>query len=689
MVKKKLESEVDEVYGMNMGSGWPPLSLVFSPLFLIRSAWDFFINWITSRRYLHVALGLPALIVAAAVFAGGLQLWRTHQNKAITTYRKAVYDASQEDDTKTWELALNTLIQLDPQDTANRMNLALFRAKQGKNLQATAMMRSLASEAYEPARLWLAGKFLLSPNGQLQAEAIQNLRDVVSDNPSHPAANAMLGEIYLAQNKLHLAERCLRKVSEKNPGARLMLATATARLGRKHVAELELKKAITELKNNIETDPTQIRTRIQLAEALKMQGKLLQSQTVLVEGLKTTPDDEQLRKAFGKSIALNATFEQRRGSADKERMQTLLLKALEYAPQILTIVDQLEQTGLKPGVARPEVVQAVADRLDEFEEKVGESPQIDVKRAWTLRMQGKDELAIASMEKAVAKLPGLRLRYAGMLKAMGRSEDAAQQTQQYLKTVRELLSNNPDDARIRILLANGLLFDQQVAAAQSVLEEGPKDDPNLKEALLRIVLRQAATSTDRSQKLNYLLKVVELNRENRLLVDMLAGLSNTPDEVGNAAVEQLYDLLADGVFPTHINSILGGVFVARDDYEKALPYFERAQRLAPNDPVICNNLAHVLANVAKPDLDRGIELLNRAVELFPENPEVFETRGEILIKQSKFDEALVSLLLALEKSPREDDNLDVHGLLAEAYKGVGNSEMEERHRKKAAAAKGT
>ena len=113
-------------------------------------------------------------------------------------------------------------------------------------------------------------------------------------------------------------------------------------------------------------------------------------------------------------------------------------------------------------------------------------------------------------------------------------------------------------------------------------------------------------------------------------------------------------------------------------------HIEKAFELDPRFGVVANNLAWVLANDAEnPDLERAYELSKDVVERFPNDPLMRDTYATVLMKQEKYQEALVEFekVLATIRGKK-----NVHTKLAFVYGELGMEDMKEVHLRKATTA---
>jgi uncharacterized protein HemY len=90
----------------------------------------------------------------------------------------------------------------------------------------------------------------------------------------------------------------------------------------------------------------------------------------------------------------------------------------------------------------------------------------------------------------------------------------------------------------------------------------------------------------------------------------------------------------------------------------------------------------MLAMSNPPELERALTAVNGALERMPNRPEFRDTRGMILVKMERWQEAIADLEMALG-SGHYSDLANIHTALADAYEKLGNPELEKLHRKKA------
>lgn len=99
---------------------------------------------------------------------------------------------------------------------------------------------------------------------------------------------------------------------------------------------------------------------------------------------------------------------------------------------------------------------------------------------------------------------------------------------------------------------------------------------------------------------------------------------------------------------------LGNIAFGEKDLKKAHSYFERAQKIAPKDPTVVNNLATVCLAEGQ-DL-KGIDIMvEDALEgAGPTTPYLWDTLANIAIQERRFEDAKKALKKAAETAPPDE-----------------------------------
>jgi Flp pilus assembly protein TadD len=162
------------------------------------------------------------------------------------------------------------------------------------------------------------------------------------------------------------------------------------------------------------------------------------------------------------------------------------------------------------------------------------------------------------------------------------------------------------------------------------------------------------------------------------LLQSLLDLSNQTGKEGDEARAAWQKMITERA-PQWIEHLLLGL----DDWnhgkkQTARVHLEQAHRLSPESAWVANNLAWMLLKSDPPDLERALALADAAVKQAPDDSRFRDTRGQILLKQEKWQDALAELELALRG---REDNPGVHEALAVAYEKLGMPDIAARHRR--------
>ena len=88
----------------------------------------------------------------------------------------------------------------------------------------------------------------------------------------------------------------------------------------------------------------------------------------------------------------------------------------------------------------------------------------------------------------------------------------------------------------------------------------------------------------------------------------------------------------------------------------------------------------LLPDLVPVQLEQALATINSAADLAPNHGEILITRGKILAKLQRWDDAVVDLEAGLRVLPKRGD---IHEALAAAYEELGNQGTAEQHRRRA------
>jgi tetratricopeptide (TPR) repeat protein len=313
-----------------------------------------------------------------------------------------------------------------------------------------------------------------------------------------------------------------------------------------------------------------------------------------------------------------------------------------------------------------------------------ESPEVDIFRACWLSEAGDDAQA-AEILKPIVRLRVStaidRMRLDLKLNHLDEARKDALVVEEFMdraKRANETISSSNfqwwcvaedvlgHEVRLRSVVADWIKFDPKNERAMEILGKLLVKDLDTSlatadsspEAIVKTIqdaYATAGTSADLKQR------TLQLYHERR----------------ANPALGQVFDLLLSASeMPPSLAETLGTSAATDRDWETARRALERAVEANPNNAVAWNNLAFVLLQQGK-DLDRALEASNRALQFSPDNYHLRETRGQILVKLKRWDEAIGDLEFALNGLPNATA---IHQSLALSYDAVGNPSLGAMHR---------
>jgi tetratricopeptide (TPR) repeat protein len=296
--------------------------------------------------------------------------------------------------------------------------------------------------------------------------------------------------------------------------------------------------------------------------------------------------------------------------------------------------------------------------------------------------------ALRHLEEAAPGRPEL---YLPLAKIYLRNQDDAR-LQRALRQAREYFRSrvavDPKDRTARVAWAEACRLDGDLVEAERILQEGLAlgDDAALRNALaettLAIVEQQGiGEAHNLSQLIDLLTKALQTAPDHPEVVNRLAMFLRYSGASGELMRGRLRDLLASGQAPATMHLLVGSSAVAEGHWAIARRHLEQAYRLNSRLPALLNQLAWALACGEPPELERALRLAETAVELSPDEPELLATRGKVLARLERWQEALTDLEAVLTSGSEQGE---LHATLAEVYTALGDAEMAKRHQALAA-----
>ena len=183
------------------------------------------------------------------------------------------------------------------------------------------------------------------------------------------------------------------------------------------------------------------------------------------------------------------------------------------------------------------------------------------------------------------------------------------------------------------------------------------------------------TEEQQAKLLGFFSQAYSYNEKNSTVLQTLAKLGNSSYPPIAAGARQIYDPSVSQDLPPGVLNQLALEALAKERYEEAQQYYERANTLSPNSPSILNNLAYAYLKEHSEDnplseeertsnASRGHRLIEQAIRLLPNNLRNSEemsryrhTMGTALMQLGNYPGAAAQFERALLTRPNEENLL--------------------------------
>jgi tetratricopeptide (TPR) repeat protein len=307
---------------------------------------------------------------------------------------------------------------------------------------------------------------------------------------------------------------------------------------------------------------------------------------------------------------------------------------------------------------------------------------------------GQVELALGNLDEALRQMkraadvdPAGSLIAARVGARFGRSGYSRAHADQACRWLAIQVHNRPHDVEARGQWAEALAMTGRFSQAASVLIEGlaHDDDPRLRAQLVRLAVasfdviarRQVRTPADFQQQLALINRTLPLAPAHEPLLVRLIRLSADPFDLDRQAAAMLQQQIASAGLPTSVLRRMGQEAVRQQDFALAGECLQAVVARQPDSAVDLNNLAWVLAQHEQEHLPRALQLVEGAIAAVPERAEFRETRGQILARMQRYEEAIAELKRGLD-SPGAFTQ--TNAVLADAYDAIGQTQLADYHR---------
>jgi putative PEP-CTERM system TPR-repeat lipoprotein len=543
------------------------------------------------------------------------------------------------------------------------------------------------------------------------AEAIQALKSVEDQVKDDPQFLALLGSAYHQNKQIDLGNEYLAKAAALDPKA----AAIKAQMGMGQIASGNLDQAVADLKAAVDLDQNLLQADVMLVLAL-MQEKKFDDAIAAANKLKGKMKDDPMPENL-----LGAAY-MAKGEPDKAREHwnaalklkpdyvtaTLNLAKLELSQkntdgaikQFKRVLEQ-DPKNLQALVGLAQVAESKKDYegmeryLIEAREKNPKSPEPGLMLSRYYLAQKKPLRALEIARDIKANNPDLP---AGM-QNLAIVEMANGQTASAITTLKQLVAKVPNNPEYRHQLGQALYKSGDKTAALAEWRNATKDAPDYLPAYLaQVQVALGDKKYDEALKLADTMKAKVPKSPVGYQVEGDVELAQKQYKKAAATYEKAYQLEPNGgaarglyqalneqgdakgaqealVRWTQVNGkdveswmILGMGYQNTGKSKEAIDAYEKAYALAPDNPVIQNNLAWMYQLTGD---KRALELADKLLPATENHPEIMDTVGWIYTQNGRVEKGLTLLQEAVLHAPQQ---LDIRLHVAEALVKAGRKE---------------
>lgn len=333
------------------------------------------------------------------------------------------------------------------------------------------------------------------------------------------------------------------------------------------------------------------------------------------------------------------------------------------------------------GIREPRHLTTVLQDLEQARRWSAVNPMLMSSYADLLLREKRTDEAIEVLREAGNKDSRLKIKLASLAKQLGNDVLFNSICADMVEPRKIRISDGTASEVDYIELASLELFQQHLQQAVDLANAGAKAFPmstGLRRFLSTAYMKQfevasqeGGSSDDRITLLDLAMKS---DPTNPAVLEKVAELT-AQDKLQNENIANyLREQLAKGkaTATTHLFLAIG--HLKKNELEKAMVHLEVASGLAPNNPIILNNLAICIARLRPAELPRAQKMMEVAIKIKGPDAELFDSYGEILAAQGNNIGAIRSFEAALSL---DQDRPQTRAKLAEIYAKVEMKEMTE------------
>ena len=461
-------------------------------------------------------------------------------------------------------------LELDPGLTEAVSWVALLHARNDDLETSMAVIDAAIVSAAEPdAEALRASRIRILTEVGERDRAIAELESMARDYPQAMAYPTALAELYVAVGRTNDAEALLNELIARdsdNPRLRVQLATVLAGVGRDDEAEASLEQAIAE-------SPDATELKFALAAFYESRDRDAEAMVILEDIAALDPRSSDGLAARNRLVALTL-------GEDDAKARQLVSEILSEVPDNVDALLYRSSFRIRDG----EYDLAISDlRSALVREPASTRALLALARAYLL--DGDPILAEDAYRRVVDIEPGNRdalTELAVLLGNRGQTEEA----EQLLRRASRL---GPEDAAVSRNLVNALLMQEDYAGAEAesrrMVELGPGS--GVANYQLGVALEAQGKNDEAIEAYRTALTSAPTADEPLIALMRLYGRAGRHVEARDWLESHLRD------YPDHLQAqlLLGEVYAATGDRQRAEQYLRQLANTRPNEPVIWVGLA--------------------------------------------------------------------------------------------------
>jgi len=478
-----------------------------------------------------------------------------------------------------------------------------------------------ANPEREDLRLQL-GSLLIS-NPQKVEQGRSQLQEVLKVNPKNEKASQLLYLSYMREKQFKKAREVASIMVKQNPentvGFNMMALS--------YYSQDEKEKAIALLKKAISKFPADGLSTNSLARIYVQEGELDKAKSLYDELLKK--DDSNLKALI--QMAMIAAGQQK-----QEESLEWIKKAYDRNPDELSPKLLLASRYLQ----NKEATRAI-DVLNSAGQEQRDSVAYIMLLAQAKLAVNEVQPAMRLLKKLIASNP--RIPAAHFLLAQSYAKD--QKPEKMRESLLQALELNPEYLSAQLALARLDLFEgkqEDFKNRVNLLKERFPDNG----AVLLLAAKLDSKEQNYGQAIDKLSSLVETTSHPEVIIDLSVNQWKSGDRLG--AISSLEFWTQDHQDDTRALLLLAQYYLAENQYETARLTYEKIENYLPDQPVVLNNMAWTLKDVAP---EEGLKYAERALKISPDNPMILDTLGILYLETGNTAKALENLEKAAELAP--------------------------------------